>query len=867
MSQKDPILPSSVQRLLRTFLRYDLLDEVTGDLHEMYKDALRQHSRPVANIIIWYQAFNYLRPFAIRKKSNRNNINLIPMYKSYFTTAIRNMVKNKMHALLNILGLSVGITVTIVITLWITDELSHEKNFENRARIARVIQNVSNNGEIQTWTNIPWPLSDEIRKNYGTDFKFISLATGLNRSALRTETVKFEKPGLFAEPELTKILSLKMIYGSDDAINDATTILLSKTTATAFFGDSDPVGQIMTMQKDMTVKVGGVYEDIPPHSDFSEMHFLGPWELFVNNAPWIKQMDDPWRPNAFTLYVQLNDNATFEGASERIKEAKMKRISEALQKKKPELFLHPMSEWHLKAEFQNGKQTSGRMQYVWLFGIVAVFVLLMACINFMNLSTARSEKRAKEVGIRKAIGSLRTQLINQFLTESILTVFIALVIAVLLAQITLPFFNLISEKNMMLPWGNAVGWISCGVLTLVIGIIAGSYPALYLSSMSLQRTMKGGKSSSILRKALVMIQFTVSVVLIIGTAVVYLQIQHAKNRPLGYNSDGLISVWISDETHKHFEAIRNELKANGSIIAMAKASAPPTQTSSSSSRFEWQGKDPTLSVDFPFFTVSADYGKTISWNVLQGRDFDETRLADTASMILNKAAADFIGIKDPIGQTMRWSDQPFEIIGIVDNLVITSPYANAVPMIYVFDRNEQGSAIFRLNPEKPTSESLALIEPIYKKYNPDRNFEYEFNDVAFSRKFGNEERVGTLATTFAFLAIFISCLGIFGLSSFTAEQRTKEIGVRKVLGASVYDLWRMMSKDFVVLAVISCVIAAPIAYLLLTDWLENFSYHMGVPVWTFAAATVTTLLITLFTVSWHTVSAAGTNPVKSLRTE
>ncbi|HEX8059992.1 MAG TPA: ABC transporter permease [Cyclobacteriaceae bacterium] len=866
MSQRDPILPRSVQLLLRTFLRDDLLDEVTGDMHEMYKDTRRNHSRFVSNIITWYQVINYLRPFAIKKRS-RHNINSLPMYKSYLITALRNMIRNKMHVALNILGLSVGITVTIIITLWITDEISHEKNFKNYQRIGQVIQNVTNNGEVQTWRNVPWPLSDEIRKNYHTDFQRIALITQFNWLPLKVDSIKFEKPGLFAEADFAKMLEPTMIYGSLNSVDDPRAILLSKSTALALFGDNDPVGKSLVLADSMDMHVGGVYDDIPVNSEFTDMQYIASWDRFFNDVPWMRQMDDPWRPNAFHMLVQLTDNATFEGASARIKDAKMKRISEALQKKKPELFLHPMSEWHLKSEFINGKQTGGRMTYVWLFGIVGVFVLLMACINFMNLSTARSEKRAKEVGIRKAVGSLRSQLVNQFLSESVITVFISLLVALLLSQLSLPFFNAISEKHMAMPWSNLTWWIVGLVFTVAIGIIAGSYPALYLSSMGLAHLAKNGRSSSLLRKALVTIQFTVSVVLIIGTAVVYLQIQHARNRPLGYNANGLIFVWMSREFHEHFDAINNELKASEAITEICEASAPPTGTNSSSSQFEWNGKDPNVSVDFLNFRVSSDYGKTIGWNVVKGRDFDKDRKADTATMIVNQAAADYMGLKDPVGETIRWAGQPFQLIGIIENMVITSPYANPVPIIYVADRTIQNVAIIKLNPKMPAEKSLGEIGTIYKKYNPERDFSYTFTDVDFSRKFGNEERIGTLASTLACLAIFISCLGIFGLSSFTAEQRTKEIGVRKVLGASIFNIWTMMSKDFVVLVIFSCVIAMPIAYLLLNDWLETFSYHMGVPVWTFIAATCVTLLITLFTVSWHTLSAAGSNPVKSLRVE
>ncbi len=787
------------------------------------------------------------------------------MYKSYFVTALRNMTKNKMSALLNILGLSIGVTVTIVITLWVGDELSYEKQFANYDRIGRVIQNVTNNGEVQTWFNTPFPLAEELRKNYGADFSEVAVSTWPYFYELVFDSVKFSKPGVFAEPGFAKMLALKLVYGTPSAFDDPSSILISKSTSMAYFGDIDPTGKQMNLIG-VDWKVGAVYEDLGANSDLTDVHFIAAWTPFYNNSG-MKNMDDPWRPNGFSTYVLLNETATYADASARIKDAKYKMVSDALKKKKPALFIHPMSEWHLKSEFSNGQQTGGRQQYVILFSIVGVFVLFMACINFMNLSTARSEKRAKEVGIRKAIGSLRTQLITQFLSESIVTVLLSLVVAQLLTLITLPFFNLISQKNMQVPWSSPVWWLSSIVFTLLVGLIAGSYPAMYLSSMGLGRATKNANSSSLLRKSLVTIQFVVSVVLIIGTAVVYLQIQHAKDRPVGYQSDGLVVVQSSKEIHDHFEAVRNEMKASGAIAEITEAQGSVTGGYSSTSRLDWRGKDPNLSVDFQVFGGSVEFGSTIGWNIIAGRDFSRERVSDSTAVILNRAAADYMGFTDAVGEIIQWRDEPYEVIGVIDDMIVNSPYAEPAPTLYQMTSEDLNVLLFKLNPQQPTAQSLKTIESIYKKYSPERNFDFEFIDVAYARKFGNEERVGTLATTLAGLAIFISCLGIFGLSSFTAEQRTKEIGVRKVLGATTYDLWRMMSKDFVLLVAISCVIAVPIAYLILNDWLENFRYHMNVPIWTFFAATGATLVITLLTVSWHTLNAAGSNPVKSLRVE
>jgi ABC-type antimicrobial peptide transport system permease subunit len=846
------------------------VDEVTGDLQEMYDTTLLTRSTFAARLMIWYEVIHYLRPFAFRK-TFFNIVNPYPMYKSYFKTSLRSMLKNKLHASINITGLSVGMAVALIITLWVNDELSYEKNFDNYSRIGQVIQNVTNNGEVQTWNNVPYPLAEEIRKNYGSDFTHVALAGEKFPHLLATETKKLNKTGIFAERDFTNIFSLKMIRGSADAIKDPSSILLSVSTARAYFGNEDPMGMMMTIDRDLSVKVGGIYEDIPTTSSFSDMGFIAAWELLYNGRGWIKGMDDPWRPNAFSLYVQLADHASFEGASVKIKDAKLKKVNEFLAKKKPQLFIYPMSQWHLYDRFENGKQAGGRIQYVWLFGIVGAFVLLMACINFMNLSTAQSEKRAKEVGIRKAIGSLRGQLIGQFFSESILTAFFSLLLALLLIQLMMPLFNQVADKNISIQWNNPLWWMVGFGFCMFIGIIAGSYPALYLSSIKAGNAIKGaykaGRYSSIPRKVLVTVQFTVSVILIIGTLVVFLQVQYAKDRPIGYNSNGLVAVPMSSpQLHKHFDAVKTELQNSGAVVSMAESEAPTTEQWSSSSQFDWSGKDPDLSVDFPVFGISYDYGKTIGWELLAGREFSREWLSDSTAMILNESAVKYMGLKNPVGEIIRWGGEPHQVVGVVKDIIVRSPYQPISPTIY-YMTSDPNFLIMRINPASSATVALKQIERTYKKYDADIPFSYEFTNEAYARKFGNEERIGTLATIFAVLAIFISCLGIFGLSSFVAEQRTKEIGVRKVLGASLFDLWRLMSKDFVFLVLLSCAIAVPLAYIVLSSWLDSFNYRLGIPWWSFVFAALGTLFITLITVSWHTMSAASMNPVKSLRSE
>jgi len=865
-------IPKSALTFLGLFLRKELLDEVTGDLQELYELTRKKRSQLVTELIIWYEVIHYLRPFAIRK-ATFNYINPVPMYRSYLTTAVRSMIKNRLHAFINITGLSVGMAVSIIIALWIIDELTFEKHFDNYSRVGRVLQNVTNNGEVQTWWSLPWPLADELRKNYGADFSNIVLSSGLNRHLLTGDEKKLSKRGLFAEPQFSKMFSLKMVAGSADALRDQSSILLSSSTANALLGEADPIGAVLTIDRDqkMTVKVAGVYADMPSNSEFANLDFVASWDLLYNASPWIRNMNDPWRPNAFDIYVHLHDNVTFESASTRIRDAKLKKVNEALAKKKPALFVHPMSKWHLYAQFNNGIQKGGRIQYVWLFGITGAFVLLMACINFMNLSTARSEKRSKEIGIRKAIGSFRAQLINQFFTESILTAFLSFAMALIIVMLFLPTFNIIAEKTISLQWNNPI-WSGTGIgFCILIGIIAGSYPALYLSSIQSVKAIKGaykaGRTSSVFRKVLVTLQFTVSVVLIIATTIVFQQIQHAKNRPVGYDTNGLVAVPMVSELHPHFDAVKDDLEKNGAITGMAQSASLTTQLGSSTSQLDWRGKDPDLSVDFGTVGGSYDYGTTVGWEILAGRDFSRDHPSDSTVLILNEAAVNYMGLINPIGETIRWSGRSYLVIGVVKDMVTRSPYEPVTPTLYYLSTWSDSYLILRINPAISAAEALTKIESVYKKYNSEVPFSYEFMDTAYALKFGNEERIATLSTMFTTLAIFISCLGIFGLSSFTAEQRMKEIGIRKVMGASVFQLWRLISTDFVVLVLLSSVIAIPVAYFAASSWLGHYTYHVHISWGIFAAAVAATVIISIITVSWHTLVAAGMNPVKTLKAD
>jgi len=793
------------------------------------------------------------------------------MLKNYFKVALRNLTANKTHSLINISGLTVGMAVAMLIGLWVWDELSFNHSIPGHARIAQVMQNMMDNGSINTTVQTPFPTADELRAHYASDFKQVVIGTRPFRHVLSIDNKVIIQTGGWWEPAMPDLLGLQIIHGTRESLKDPQGILLSASVAKAYFGDADPMGKTMHIDKDMLVHVVGVYKDLPANSAFAELNFIASWNLLYK-AWGLEHRPSPWRMNAFVTLVALNDNVDIHAASIRIKDVKLKHVEGSDALAKPQFWLHPMDKWRLYSDFKNGASVGGNIKFVWLFGTIGLFVLVLACINFMNLSTARSEKRAREVGIRKAIGSMRSQLILQFLSESLLTAFIALAAALLLVGILLPFFNEVASKNIRMPWGSPFFYLSSLGFTVITGLIAGSYPALYLSSFRPVKVLKGvfkaGPSAAIPRQVLTIVQFTVSVVLIIGTVVVFRQIQYAQDRPIGYNNNGLLMVhMISDGIHDHLDAVRHDLIKSGAITSMTEGESFVTDYGAGSSDFEWEGKDPALATGFPTSAIAFDYGKTIGWQMAQGRDFSRNYSTDTAAFVVNEAAVRYMGLKNPVGQTVTWFKRPYHIIGVVKDIIVESPYQAIQPFFYYLYDYARSTTILRLNPDMSAKQALAAIGKVYKHYDPDQPFNYHFADEQYAQKFGDEQRIGKLAGFFAALAVFISCLGLFGMASFVAEQRTKEIGVRKVLGASVVNLWQLLSREFVVLVGISLLIAIPVAAWFMHGWLQNYSYHVSLAWWIFAVAGIGTLLITLLTVSFQAIKAALSNPVKALRRE
>ena len=799
------------------------------------------------------------------------------MIKNYLKIAWRNLLKSKASSVINVGGLAVGMAVAMLIGLWVFSELSFDKNIPNHDRIAQVMQNQWINNETDTWSSQAYPMGPILRAQYGSDFKHVIMSSWTGSHIISINDKNLKVSGNFMEPGITDMLSLNIIKGSRNGLKEPNSILLSQTAVKAIFGDADPIDKIIKIDHDdvLTVKVTGVYEDIPENSSFGDLAFISPWQLLVKDQHYDTRFGNPWGASWFQTFVQIADNADMNKVSDKIKDIKMKdlqRTKNSDARFRPVIFLHPMNNWHLHSDFKNGVNIGGGIQYVWLFGVIGVFVLLLACINFMNLSTARSEKRAKEVGIRKSVGSKRNQLITQFYCESLVIAVFSLLFALMFVQLSLPFFNEVAGKKLTIPWGSPLFWLAGIGFTLFTGLIAGSYPALYLSSFNPVKVLKGtfraGRLASIPRKVLVVVQFTVSIVLIIGTIVVFNQVQYAKDRPIGFNVSGLMIVPLqTDYIAKKYDAIKNDLLTSGVVASVSQSQTRITDGNSSNGGFTWQGKDPALQENFKSLGISAEFGKTAKWQIKEGRDFDPSLKSDSSGFVINEACVKYLGFKNPIGQTITWiGNGNYKIIGVVKDIVSESAY-QPVQQTFYWLRKDLNNVDIRLSPNTSAHEAIDKIGAIFKKYDPSTPFEYSFADDDYAKKFDTEERVGKLASSFAGLAIFISCLGLFGMASFMAEQRVKEIGVRKVLGASVFNLWRLLSKDFVGLVVISLFIASPLAYYFMHKWLENYTYRTSMGWWIFGITAAGALLITVLTVSYQSLKAAMANPVRSLRSE
>ncbi len=786
------------------------------------------------------------------------------MFKNYLKIAWRNLIRNKGFSILNIAGLSIGLTVFTLIILWINFELGFDRFHENQERIYEVNNQYDVEGEIWTWNSTPKAMAPAIKKDY-PEVEHVSRYFYDTSFLFSVDDKRIKATGTIVDPDFLNIFSFPLVQGDIASVfSDVNSVVITETFAKKMFGDKDPIGEIVVIDNADTFKVTGILKDLPTNTDFT-FEFLVPW-AYLTQKGWD---DTHWGNNSVATYVMLKKDVNFSDFS-----TKIKTLRENYDEDSSDMvtLLYPYSRTYLYNEFENGKEVGGRIDLIKMFGIIAAIILIIACINFMNLSTARSEKRAKEVGVRKVMGAPKKHLIYQFLGESILISAIAAIFSILLVLLVLPAFNDLVGHELELDFTSMWFWISALAIVLFTGLLAGSYPALYLSAFKPSAVLKGTfhKADTLItpRKVLVVVQFSVAIILITSTLIISQQLDKVQNRQLGYSKDNLIYTFLEGDIDKNYELIKKELLNSGAASSITKTSSPITESWSNTWGFEWSGKnenDKTIVLRLIADDVVAE---TMGLELLSGRDLNLQEFpTDSTAVLLNESAVSLMGFNEPLGQIIKDNGIEWHVVGVVKDFVFNSPFQKIEPLVIEGAKGWFNVMHMKLNEANSTSENLAIVENIYKKYNPEYPFDFEFVDGEYAEKFSDQQRTGKLATLFTLLTILISCLGLFGLASYMAENRIKEVGIRKVLGASVTTIVTLLSKDFLKLVAISILIAIPIAWYYMYNWLEEFDFRISISVWVFAIAGGLTLVIALVTVSFQAIKAARANPVKSLRSE
>ncbi|MFB2119074.1 ABC transporter permease [Parapedobacter sp. 2B3] len=791
------------------------------------------------------------------------------MIRTYFTTALRTITKNKGFSFLNIAGLALGISCALLILLWVQDELSVDRFHANDGRLYQVYQRSYYDGKIVGAYHTQGLLASELKKNipeieYASGMEYVA-APGTS-STFSVDGNINKMTGFFVGADFLSMFSYRVLHGDkQSALTLPNSIAISQQMAENFFGTiTNVVGKTIRFENKKDLQVTAVFEDIPTQSS-QQFDFLMGWGDFVSENAWVNN----WGNTSPATFVQLRADASREQVASKIKDF-VHNYRDQSESFRTELALQPYGERYLHSSFKDGHIAGGRIEYVRLFSWVAAFVLLIACINFMNLATARSAKRAKEIGLRKTIGASRLSLIRQFYMEAFLLTACAFLVGLVLAFCLLPLFNQFTGKALTLPLAELGFWGAALALFMGIGLVAGSYPALFLSSMRPIQVLKNNHSlggAVFLRKGLVVFQFALSVLLIVGMLVIYRQLNYIQTTHVGYDRENLVYIPIEGDLVKNYQAFKAEAENRPEILSVSKMRNSPTFIEHHVDGIAWPGKDPNLTVSFADAVVGYDFVETLRLQLKEGRDFSRAFGADSAAYLLNETAAARMGFESAIGQTVDWGNRPGEIIGVLRDFHFTSFHQTIEPLIIRLDENWSWGTILVRTKAGRTKEAIATLEQLCKTLNPKTPFSYQFSDLEFAKLYKNEAIVGKLSYSFALFAILISCLGLFGLAAFTAEQRTKEVGIRKVLGASVGNVVALLSKDFVKLVLVAIAIACPLAWWAMDSWLAGFAYRINIEWWIFALAGVAAVTIALMTVSFQAIRAAIVNPVESLRDE
>jgi putative ABC transport system permease protein len=790
------------------------------------------------------------------------------MLRNYLLVTLRSLRKNGLYSFINISGLAIGITCSILIILWVADETSFDKFLPKANRLYQVYVNVYFDGQTNSWNLVPLPTYEAL-KTADANIKRVSLRDwSYERLLTVSDNKRLSRHGMYASEEFLEMFEFPLIDGNaEQVLDDPSNIVITQSTARALFGNNDAMGKTVRVDNQYDFTVAGILKDVPSNSSL-QFDFLMPWKHREQVNEWVATSTNNWRSYSFQVFVELNDPDNQAGVEKKIRNMFVEHgESKDLQ---AAIFLYPMLRWRLHSSFENGVEQGGMIEYVQLFSIIAAFIIVMACINFMNLATARSERRAREVGIRKSVGSRRYELIFEFIGESMVIAFISFGIAIITAQLALPWYNTLVEKELFIDYTSQEFWIFSVGSIIVTGIIAGSYPAFYLSGFQPVKVLKGkphvGKSASLPRKILVTTQFGFSILLIISMIVIYNQIQLVKSRDTGYSKENLISIRSNDELKKNFIPLKAELLSSGVVESVVRSNTAVTSIEANNF-LSWPGKPADMKVLFNTVAVDYDWSKTLGVRMIEGRDFSEDVKSDSSAIIINKAAAKLMGLKDPIGTVLEIPGAKRTLIGICDDVLMDSPYEEVKPMFVIFDPAWFNNVSVRLSRTSNLSASLNEVQKIFTKYAPAYPFEYTFVDEDFQKKYTAIDLTSKLASLFTVLAIVITGLGLFGLASFTAEQRTKEIGIRKILGASTSSLVSLISKDFSVMVTVAFTISAPLSWWLMSQYLERYAIRTNIAWWIFPLTGAIALTFALVIVSTQALRAARSNPVNALRSE
>ena len=787
------------------------------------------------------------------------------MLRNYLKTALRNLWKNRTYGFLNISGLAIGITCAALIFLWVEDELTYNHYFSNRDNLYIVKDRQTYDGTTFTFNSTPGPLAQGIKTEI-PGIKNAARTTRGDQVLFSLDDKTIYEQGMYVDPSFLTMFQLQFIKGSaTNAFNQLHSLVLSETMAKNFFNTTDIIGKTLKVNNEQDYVISGVIKDLPKNVSF-KFDWLAPFKIHEDRNTWLHQ----WGSNGIMTYVETDPKVNVDAINKKLDGYIQTKASDAVAK----ISIYPMNRWRMYDKYVNGKEVPGRIKYVKLFSLIAWIILIIACINFMNLATARSEQRAREVGVRKVLGAEKRRLVLQFIGESIVMAFISALLAIAFIYCLIGSFNGLVEKDLSVNILKPIHLLMLFTITILCGLIAGSYPAFYLSSFNPIGILKGLKiktsvSAVLIRKGLVIVQFSISVILIISTIIIYKQINHIRDRDLGYSKQDLLYLSLLGDMKKHFGVIKNDLMQTGVIQSAAMSNNTVLQLGSNTSGFNWEGKDPSKQVLITVEGVTPEYISTVGMKLKEGRDFYSNAKADSNNIIINDAMEKIIGNKNIVGSviTSDGGSSKYTVVGVINDFVYNNMYSTAAPLILFSDTSNVNFLTIRLKPDANLASTLPLLEKTIKKVNPGYPVEYKFVDEEFNQLFKTENLIGKLATVFATLAIIISCLGLFGLAAFTAARRTKEIGIRKVLGATVSNLATLLSKDFLFLVGISCIIAFPIAWWMMHNWLQDYEYRINISVWIFIAAAMIAILIALTTVSFQAVRAALSNPVKSLRTE